>query len=138
MEFIGDNLKKYKTMTKNEYESTSGRTVTDEEWGKIEEVYYESLMPDDEFVREYEEFKDRKLMGRLIDDVLGKNAYVQDLRGKIEGLCSMLLVKALEYKDESMEYIAKNALDKKSLIKVKIESDIALDDEEKEYLINML
>lgn len=124
-------------MTKQEFTERTGLTVTNDEYVKIEELYYNAdNMQKDQFCELYKQIHDNELFqilsGKLLTSRKANNIYQKEEDEMIE----FLTIKAAEHDDDALEKKAReiSPWGRKVTIKIKIDNDIDLSPDDLSYI----
>ena len=124
-------------MMKQEFETLTGLTVTNDDYAKIESLYYTAdNMQKDVFCDLYKQLHDNQLFQIIADKLIlsrkANKAYQKDEDEVIE----LLTLKAAEHDDDELEKKARaiSPWGRKTTIKIKIDNNIDLSQDDLEYV----
>ncbi len=133
-------------MTQQEFEARAGKTVTPEEYERIEAMYMAAgEMNKDLFCAEYkrhgssalvaEYYQQITTLGGMLED---RNNKLNDVQQKRMSLAQFLLGKASAYNDPDFHRVAVELVGRKAATLYKIKSGFPLWEEDVKYLEEML
>lgn len=124
-------------MLKQEFEDRTGLYVTDNEYAKIEELYYSSGdIQKDEFCDLYKTVGDNKLFKVIGEKLLSYQAGWKAARKDIDDVIELLTIKAAEHDDDELEKraISLNFCGRRNTIQIKIDNNIDLSADDLAYI----
>lgn len=126
-------------MQKIEFEQRTGIELTDEQYKRVEDMYMNAgNMDKDEFCNDYKKHKDSKLLAffyRLTED---SKVCAKLMDRSLLKVTKFLLMKSREINDKSMRSEAIDLLGENMIVRLTIEMDLELWNEDKKYIIETL
>lgn len=126
-------------MQKFEFTQRTGIELTDEQYKRVEDMYLNAgNMDKDEFCEDYKKHKDSKLLAffyKLTED--GKFC-AKLIDRSMSKAAKFLLTKSREFNDKSMRAEAIDLLGEKMIVKLTIEMNLELWDDDKKFIIETL
>lgn len=124
-------------MTKQEFESRTGLTVTNDEYVKIEELYYSAdNMQKDQFCELYKQIHENELFQILSGKLLTSRKANKIYQREEDEMIEFLTIKAAEHDDDELEKKARELCPcgRKKTIQIKIDNDIDLSQDDLSYI----
>lgn len=126
-------------MQKIEFTQRTGIELTDEQYQKVEALYLNAgNMDKDEFCEDYKKHKDSKLLAFFYKFTESSKVCAKLIDRSLLKVAKFLLMKSREINDKSMRAEAIDLLGENMIVRLTIEMDLELWDEDKKYIIETL
>lgn len=124
-------------MTKQEFTERTGLTVTNDEYVKIEELYYSAdNMQKDQFCELYKQIHGNELFQILSGKLLTSRKANKIYQKEEDEMIEFLTIKAAEHDDDELEKKAREIcpFGRRKTIHIKIDNDIDLSSDDLSYI----
>lgn len=124
-------------MTKQEFTDRTGLTITNDEYVKIEELYYSAdNMQKDQFCELYKQIHENELFQILSGKLLTSRKANKIYQREEDEMIEFLTIKAAEHDDDELEKKARELCPcgRKKTIQIKIDNDIDLSQDDLSYI----
>lgn len=124
-------------MTKQEFTDRTGLTITNDEYVKIEELYYSAdNMQKDQFCELYKQIHENELFQILSGKLLTSRKANKIYQREEDEMIEFLTIKAAEHDDDELEKKAREICPygRKKTILIKIDNDIDLSQDDLSYI----
>lgn len=124
-------------MTKQEFTDRTGLTVTNDEYVKIENLYYSAgNMQKDQFCELYKQIHENELFQIIGDKLLNSQKANKVYQKEEDEMIEFLTIKAAEHDDDDLEKKAREICPwgRKKTILIKIENEIDLSTDDLVYI----
>lgn len=126
-------------MTQQEFTERTGITPTPQEFAAITKIYMAAGEIDkDVFCADYKKHKDSKLLAYFYELYIVWDFNLKRIDASMLKVTKYLLKKSREFNDKSMRAEAIDLLGEKMIIKLTIEMDLELWDDDKKFIIDNL
>lgn len=126
-------------MQKIEFTQRTGIELTDEQYKRVEDMYMAAGEIDkDVFCADYKKHKDSKLLAYFYKSTEAWNVCVKMIDKSMLKVVKFLLTKSREFNDKSMRAEAIDLLGEKMIVKLTVEMDLELWNDDKKFIIDNL
>ena len=132
-------------MTREEFSQRTGMEVETTQYAAIEQVYMYTELDKDAFCADYKKHGDSVIISHLVNE-LDKTTYergraqasLKAYKHLMKGVAEMLIRKAEEDMDEELYKSAIDIIGRSECIKYKLNNNLELDKQDKEYIKELL
>lgn len=122
-------------MTKQEFEERYGREVGAEMFDNINDLYMNAGdMDKDTFVRDYKEHEESALLNAYYNKAIKNEKELARAKETIQVVAQFLIEKGAEWQSQGAFDLARQLIGEKATVLYKLESGIAFNDADKEYI----
>ncbi len=125
-------------MTQKEFTDRTGIVPTPEGFDYIHALYMETLMDKDKFCKDFKKYGESAIMEEVHVRAVNYRLECDRKQSQMEDLVDFLIGKACAYKDTDFYRQAVKIVGQKEVTRRKLEMDLPLWDEDKEYIKNNL
>lgn len=126
-------------MQKIEFEQRTGIKLTDEQYQRVEDMYMDAGdMDKDEFCEDYKKHKDSKLLAYFYKLTEDSKFCAKLIDRSMLKVTKFLLMKSREVNDKSMRSEAIDLLGENMIVRLTIEMNLELWDDDKKFIIETL
>lgn len=126
-------------MQKIEFTQRTGIELTDEQYKRVEDMYMAAGEIDkDVFCTDYKKHKDSKLLACFYEQYKVWDFNLKRIDVRMLKVAKFLLTKSREFNDKSMRAEAIDLLGENMIVRLTVEMDLELWDEDKKFIIDNL
>lgn len=121
-------------MTPKEFMERTGITPTEEEFNYIHSVYMSTSMDKDEFCKDFKKYGDSRVLRDVHARAVNFELQYNETKKVAKEMAEFLIGKACAYEDTDFYKQAVRLVGQREVTRMKLEMDLPLWDEDKEYI----